>query len=122
MKRPDRERLHHMLEAAEKAAAYADHHTLEQMIEDDFDSWAIVKLIEIIGEAANHVSQDTRDQIPDIPWSRIVAMRNRLVHVYFDVNPVIVWQTLQTDIPTLIDALKRFLDATNQANPSEHDG
>ena len=68
---------------------------------------SVVKALEMIGEAASKVNSETRDASPEIPWSEIVAMRNRLIHVYFDINADIVWQTLIDDIP----ALERKLQA-----------
>ena len=66
---------------------------------------ALVKEIEIVGEAAARVSEATREHWTDIPWDELIGMRNRLVHAYFDVNLDIVWQTVQEDLPKLIALL-----------------
>ena len=66
---------------------------------------ALVKEIEIVGEAAARVSEATREHLTDIPWDELIGMRNRLVHAYFDVNLDIVWQTVQEDLPKLIALL-----------------
>lgn len=71
---------------------------------------ALVKDIEIVGEAAAQVTESARAQAPAIPWPEIVAMRNRLVHAYFSINLDIVWQTVQQDLPTLIAHLERVVD------------
>ena len=68
-----------------------------------------MKDIEIIGEAAYQVSQPTRQQLLEIPWDDIIAMRHRLVHAYFDINLDILWRTVQGDIPPLIETLKGIL-------------
>jgi uncharacterized protein with HEPN domain len=72
---------------------------------------ALVKSIEIIGEAGARVSEEGRAATPDLPWPEIVAMRNRLVHAYFDVNLDIVWETVRKDLPALIIVLQ---DALNE--------
>jgi uncharacterized protein with HEPN domain len=67
---------------------------------------AIVRQLEIIGEAARRVSPTRRDQLSDIPWTAIVGMRHRIVHDYRNVDLDQVWQTVQQDIPPLIAALE----------------
>ena len=67
---------------------------------------ALVKDIEIFGEAASRVTQPTRQSLPEMPWERIIGMRNRLIHAYFDINLDIVWKTLQEDLPELISLLE----------------
>ena len=71
---------------------------------------ALVKSIEIIGEAGARVSEQGRDATPDVPWPEIVAMRNRLVHAYFDVNLDVVWETVRKDLPALVTALQGALN------------
>ena len=61
--------------------------------------------IEVIGEAATRVSEQTREALPDVPWTQIMGMRNRLIHAYFEVNSDILWQTATEDVPTLAAAL-----------------
>ena len=67
---------------------------------------ALVKGVEIVGEAATQVTKPTRQQLPEIPWEPIVGMRNRLVRAYFDVNLDIVWKTVRGDLPELISPLE----------------
>jgi len=70
---------------------------------------SLVKLVEIVGEAANQVTDQGRAQAQDIPWADIVGMRNRLVHAYFDINRGILWWTVQLDLPPLVKTLERIL-------------
>lgn len=74
--------------------------------------WALglIKCVEIIGEAASHIGNETREKHADIPWNQIVSMRNRLVHVYFDIDTAQVWKTLTEDIPELMTRLQNMLD------------
>jgi uncharacterized protein with HEPN domain len=69
---------------------------------------ALVKVIEIIGEAASRVSPEYQANHPQIPWPAMSGMRNRLVHAYFDINLRILWQTTQEDLPLLIDDLEKL--------------
>jgi uncharacterized protein with HEPN domain len=72
---------------------------------------ALVKEIEIVGEAASQISQEAREQLPGIPWADIVGMRHRLVHAYFDINLEILWQTVQGDLPSLVAELEQVVRA-----------
>ena len=74
---------------------------------------ALIKAIEIVGEAACQVSDTTRRQTPDIPWEDIIGMRHRLVHAYFDINLDILWRTVQDDIFSLIALLGPLLTETD---------
>ena len=77
---------------------------------------SLVKEIEIIGEAASKVSQETRDLLPDIPWPDLTGMRHRLIHAYADVNVEIVWQTIIQDLPPLLSVLERVLSGRSPDN------
>lgn len=68
-----------------------------------------MRLMEIIGEAAGRVTPETRAQLPNLPWSDIVAMRNRLIHGYDSVDPDILWTTIKDDLPYLLKAIDRLL-------------
>jgi uncharacterized protein with HEPN domain len=70
---------------------------------------ATIQAIEIIGEAASRVSANTRERAPAIPWGDIIGMRNRLTHVYFDVNSDIVWQSTTEELPELLPKLQALL-------------
>jgi len=70
---------------------------------------ALVKAVEIVGEAGRGVTQPTRDQLPRIPWTPMVHMRHRLVHEYFRINLDVLWQTVQEDLPQLIGLLDEAL-------------
>lgn len=71
---------------------------------------AIVKAIEIIGEAASKVTAECRTECSEIPWQDIIGMRHRLIHAYFDINLDIVWQTVTTEMPILITELEKALN------------
>ena len=98
-----------MLLAAREAVELARGMTYAAFERNRTAQLAIVKTVEIVGEAASRVSADTRERYPDIPWSGIVGMRNRLVHGYFDVNLVRVWETVEQDMPRLIAQLEQLV-------------
>jgi uncharacterized protein with HEPN domain len=98
-----------MIEASHKAIAYAKNRTREDIENDEILRFALVKIIEIIGEAAAKISRPFQVAHPEIPWAQIIAMRNRLVHAYFDINLDILWQTIEIDLPELIVELENLL-------------
>jgi uncharacterized protein with HEPN domain len=106
MRKEDKVRLRHMLDAAREAVGFAHGKSRADLDGDRMLVLSLVKDIEIVGEAAYQVSQVTRDDLRDIPWVDVVGMRHRLVHAYFDLNLDILWQTVQHDLPTLITALE----------------
>jgi uncharacterized protein with HEPN domain len=101
-------RLSHMLQYSREAVALIQSRTRADLDSDRVLSLALVRLIEIVGEAASRVSAATRLAQPEIPWQEITHMRNRLIHGYDAVDMEILWQTLQQDLPPLIVSLKRI--------------
>lgn len=83
-------RLRHMLEAAVEAQEFVEGRSRDDLTSDRMLLLALTKSIEIIGEAASRISLEFREQHPELPWTDIVGMRNRLIHAYFDINIDIV--------------------------------
>ena len=102
----DETRLKHIREAALEALEMVRDSTREDLDTDRKLSLAVVRLLEIIGEAANGLSSEFKLSRTDLPWTGIIGMRNRLIHGYFDLNLDIVWQTIQEDLPFLLENLK----------------
>jgi uncharacterized protein with HEPN domain len=99
-----------MLEAARKIARFtSSHRSAKELLASESDFWSVVHMLEIIGEAAAHVTADVRASLP-LPWLESVATRNRLAHGYFDIDEVVVWRTATEDIPELAHALETFFD------------
>jgi uncharacterized protein with HEPN domain len=109
MRREDSVRLLHMSDAAREALGFARSQTRVDLSRDRKLVLALVKDIEIIGEAAYQVSLVKRDQLPGIPWEDIIGMRDRLVHSYFEINLDVLWRTVQDDLPPLIAELERVI-------------
>ncbi len=100
-----------MLDAARRAVAIAGESSALDLTADDVRLFAIVKFIEIIGEASTKVSEATKQRTPTIQWRAIRLMRNRLIHGYNSIDVGIVHQTIHEFIPPLIADLERALAA-----------
>ena len=86
MRKDDQIRLRHMLEAAKEVMSFMENRTRADLDKDRKLELALIKDIEIIGEAATKLTEECRDAWPHIPWDSIIGMRHRLIHAYFDVN------------------------------------
>lgn len=102
-------RLRHMLDASSKAVKYLRRRTRKDLNTDEQLALSLTRLLEIIGEAAGKVSQEGQITSSKIPWPKIIGMRNRLIHAYFDVDLNEVWRTVQEDLPPLIAELKKIV-------------
>ena len=107
--RSDTVRLQHMRDAAERAVRLSNGRSRTDLDSDELYGLAMVRLIEIVGEAVARVTQTTQDNSPQIPWAQIVGARNRLIHGYDQVNFDILWDILQLDLPPLIQALDQII-------------
>jgi uncharacterized protein with HEPN domain len=105
-------RLQHMLDAANEALEFAEGKGRGDLDTERMLSRAIVRDIEIIGEAAANVSAAAREMLPRIPWPQVVSMRNRLIHGYFDIDHDRVWDTVTDDLPALIQELATALQGS----------
>lgn len=106
----DRVRLKHMLDASLEIQQYVQSATRGDLDRDPKLVHSLVHLLEIIGEAANQVSDELREKAADIPWFIIIGMRNRLIHAYFSIDLDVVWSTSTQDVPSVIAELKKLLD------------
>jgi uncharacterized protein with HEPN domain len=95
-----------MLGYAQEAVAMAIGRRRADLDSDRQFNLALVRLLEIIGEAANRVPEDQRARIPEVPWAQVVGLRNRLIHGYDEVDFDILWQIVGHDLPKLIKALE----------------
>ncbi|MBI5285518.1 MAG: DUF86 domain-containing protein [Chloroflexi bacterium] len=95
-----------MLAAARRAVALTDARARDDLDEDDVLALALTHLLEILGEAAKGVSNETKERHPGLPWSQMAATRDRLIHGYFSVDLDIVWQIVRHDLPAVVAALE----------------
>ena len=108
MFKDDSVRIRHILDAAREAISFADDRSRTDLDTDRKLNLSLVRLLEIIGEAARGISEEFRDSHPDLPWNKMVGMRDRLIHGYFDVNLDVVWETVTQDLPSLIAQLEKI--------------
>jgi len=108
MKRDDSVFLKHILDSAKKINEFTHEKTREDLDLDEKLALAIIRLFEIIGEASNSISDDFQNKHQEIPWVKLISMRNRLIHGYFDVNYDIIWKTIKQDIPELITLIEKI--------------
>jgi uncharacterized protein with HEPN domain len=106
---PDLIRASHMLDATIEALSFIKGKKKKDLVSDRLLTLALIKEIEIIGEAASKVTSPFRLKHSEIPWEVIVRTRNRLIHGYFDINLNIVWETVKISLPELKDALEDVL-------------
>lgn len=109
-KHDDRVGLKDMLSHAREAVEFLGDMNQEALGRDRVMQLALTRLVEIVGEAANRVSAVTREANPEIPWSQIVGMRNRLVHGYDVIDLDVLWNTVTSDLPPLIAALQESVE------------
>ena len=102
-------RLRHMLDAAEECLTFTRGKGLSSFKKDRKLFLAVIKELEIIGEAAGRVSKEVTGAHPEIPWVEITGTRNRLIHAYFDVAPETIWNTVEQSLPGLVKSLKTIL-------------
>ena len=101
--------LQYMCDPAKEALSFLEGRSRSELDNQRMLVLSLVKLIEIIGEAASRVTDKTRKQYAEIPWVNIIAMRNRLIHAYYDVDLNILWGTMTDDLPPLINTLEMIL-------------
>jgi len=98
-----------MLDNAEKAISFMEGMTFEQFTKDEKTVYAVVRAIEIIGEAARKIPKDLQKTYAEIPWREIIGTRDKLIHDYFGVNLSVVWRTAREDLPPLVAQLRTVL-------------
>lgn len=114
MKKPnDADRLNHILDAIAKIERYLQGFDLQKFESDELTIDAVVRNIEIIGEATTCLDRGLKAKYPQIEWRFATAIRNRLIHGYFDVDAEIVWDTTQNDLPKLKTEIKQILENLN---------
>ncbi len=101
--------MQHMLEAAAKALRFVKGKQRADVEQDELLQLALTRLVTIIGEAASRITAETRTKHPDVPWPKIVGMRHRLIHDYYNVSVEKLWLVLRDDLKPLIETLKRIL-------------
>ena len=101
--------LGHILEAIEKIKKFSKDMDRDEFLENDLVMDAVVRNIEIIGEAIKNLPEEFKKENPEIPWRDIAGMRDRIVHFYFGLDFEVIWDTVQIDIPDLEKKIRKVL-------------
>ena len=107
-------RLQDMLKAIDEVAALVSHPDFESFRKDRAAILASLTCIHILGEASNHIPKEIKQKYPELPWSQIRGMRNRIAHEYFEIDESIVWTTCKIDFPKLRPLLVKVLDSSHE--------
>jgi uncharacterized protein with HEPN domain len=102
--------LQDMRDNARKAIDFSAGLNYEAFSRDEKTIYAVIRAVEVIGEAATNIPEDIRSHYAEIPWREIKGMRNKLVHQYFGINMEVVWQTIQEDLPMIINVIDTVLE------------
>jgi uncharacterized protein with HEPN domain len=113
-KRDTRVFLEDILESIEKIEEYTTDVNEEEFYENTFVQDAVIRRLEVIGEAVKNIPDDFRVKYPDIPWRQIAGMRDVLIHAYFGVNLRRVWKVIKEDIPELKLKILKILEDINE--------
>lgn len=113
MEKSDFVRLKHMLEAARTCLDFGVGKERIDFDTNQMLSFAVIRALEVFGEAASQVSNEFQKAHPHIPWRAIVGMRNRLIHAYFDIDYDVIWEAISSEIPRIIPELENLI-ATEQ--------
>jgi len=113
----DRVTLRQMFEHAKEAVALAGNRDRQDLESNRVIGLAVVRILEIIGEAARRISPETTATHPQVPWAQLIGLRNRLIHGYDSVDMGIVWQILREDLPRLIEDLRAIPGVEDDIRP-----
>ena len=102
-------RLEHIIQAIERIKRYTLGKRFDDLVKDDMMYYAVVKNIEIIGEAANLLTNEFKSEHPDTQWKLITGMRNYIVHEYYQVDNTVIWDVIQNDLPQLENQVTNYL-------------
>ncbi|MCX7856161.1 MAG: DUF86 domain-containing protein [Anaerolineae bacterium] len=110
MKRDYRLFLEDILAAMDAIERFVEGMSLEELYQDDKTASAVIRKLEIIGEATRHIPPHLRQAYPDIPWKEMAGMRDRLIHGYFGIDYELVWQAIRVHIPQTRPKLQAMLE------------
>jgi uncharacterized protein with HEPN domain len=106
----DKERLGHILDAIKSIELFCEGVDMDSFQKNYMLQLAVVKLLEVIGEASNQLSKELKEEHAEIEWKLIIGSRNILIHEYFSISYDIVWEAVQNDLPVLKKQLTKILE------------
>ena len=110
----DKSSLIDISNACESIERYIKNKTFNDFEKDEMMQDAVIRKIEILGEASNRISEETKKRFPDLPWDNMRGMRNILIHMYDELDLNIIWDTISKDIPNLQTNLKKILPSIKE--------
>jgi uncharacterized protein with HEPN domain len=102
--------LKDILAYMDRAILYLDEYELNDFISDNKTCDAVLRCIEVIGEATKKIPDELRANYPDIPWRDMAGMRDKVIHSYFTIDYMMVWLTITEDIPRMVPQIKKVVD------------
>ncbi len=98
-------------ENARKASQFTAGMTGDDFLQDEKTVFAVIRALEIVGEATKKIPSEIKEKYSDIPWREMAGMRDKLVHDYFGVNLVVIWKTVTEDLPKLMPLVQQVIEA-----------
>ena len=111
--------LRDILDAIDKVAEFAPSDDFDSFAGDAKTTFAVVRALEIIGEAAKQIPDDVRQKYPTVPWREMTGMRDKLTHEYFGVNLEVVWKTIRRDLPSMKPLIAQMLADETSKSPDK---
>ncbi len=108
--------LRDIVDHSEKAMQFVHGVTFDDFADNEEKVFAVVRALEVIGEAARQIPKSLRDKYPRVPWKQITGMRNKITHEYYAVDLDVVWKTIHEDLPPLRETVKQMLEDLAQQN------
>lgn len=105
--------MHHIVSAIDRVLRYVNGKRYEDLVADDMMYYAVVKNIEIIGEAANMLTHDFISAHTETPWKMVRGMRNYIVHEYFQIDDEVIWDVVTNNLPELREQVARYINETD---------
>ncbi len=104
-----RDYLQDILDAIVDTVEFVKDMSFEDFLHDKKTVNAVIRSLEVIGEASKNVPQSLRDQYPDVPWKKMAGMRDKLIHEYFGVDLEVLWQTIKQDLPSVKPLIEKVI-------------